>query len=149
MRAVVQRVHQASVSVDGNIVGSINRGILLFLGIHRDDDDSALAWMVNKVLHLRIFEDDRNKMNRSLVDICGEILIVSQFTLYGDCRKGRRPGFSEAAPSEKGVRMYEQFVAAVTEQGITAATGTFQAMMDVALVNDGPVTLLLDSAKTF
>ncbi len=149
MRAVVQRVHQASVSVDGNIVGSINRGILLFLGIHRDDDDKSLAWMVNKVLHLRIFEDDQNRMNRSLVDICGEILIVSQFTLYGDCRKGRRPGFSEAAPPEKGVMMYEQFVDAVTDQGITAATGTFQAMMDVALVNDGPVTLLLDSAKTF
>ncbi len=149
MRAVVQRVHQASVSVDDEVVGRIHRGILLFLGIHKNDGEKELGWMLEKVLHLRIFEDEQNKMNLSLVDICGEILIVSQFTLYGDCRKGRRPGFSDAAPAEKANQLYEQFVAAVRQRGLTAATGTFQAMMDVSLINDGPVTLLLDSAKTF
>lgn len=149
MRAVIQRVKQASVTVDGEKVGSINKGLLLFLGVHRHDGEKELAWMVDKVINLRLFEDQDGKMNLSLADIDGEILIVSQFTLYGDCRKGRRPGFSQAAPPKQAQVLYEKFITAVQQKGLTTASGTFQAMMDVALVNDGPVTLLLDSAKIF
>ena len=149
MRAVIQRVKQASVAVDDQLVGSINKGLLLFLGIHRQDGEKELTWMVDKVINLRIFEDSDRKMNLSLNDIGGEILIVSQFTLYGDCRKGRRPGYSEAAAPEQAQELYEKFIETVQQKGLITASGTFQAMMDVTLVNDGPVTLLIDSAKTF
>ena len=149
MRAVIQRVKQASVTVDGEEVGIINKGLLLFLGVHRHDDEKELAWMVEKVVNLRIFEDSDGKMNLSLIDIDGEILVVSQFTLYGDCRKGRRPGFSEAAQPKQANELYEKFITSVRQKGLTTSSGTFQAMMDVELVNDGPVTLLLDSTKAF
>lgn len=149
MRAVIQRVKQASVTVDGEKVGSINKGLLLFLGVHHHDGERELAWMVDKVINLRLFEDQDGKMNLSLADIDGEILIVSQFTLYADCRKGRRPGFSQAAPPKQAQELYEEFITSVQQKGLATASGTFQAMMDVALVNDGPVTLLLDSSKIF
>jgi len=149
MRAVIQRVKQASVVVGQEKIGSINKGLLLFLGIHHNDSEKELAWMVDKVVNLRVFEDKNSKMNLSLMDIQGEILIVSQFTLYGDCRKGRRPGFSEAAPPKHAKELYNEFIEAIRKRGLTTASGTFQAMMDVSLVNDGPVTLLIDSAKLF
>jgi len=149
MRAIIQRVSRASVTVNHQQVGSIDKGLLLFLGIHRQDGDKELAWMVDKVINLRIFEDENDKINLSLMDIEGEILVVSQFTLYGDCRKGRRPGFSEAAPPEQAEGLYQRFINDVKAKGLTTSSGTFQAMMEVSLVNDGPVTLLLDSAKNF
>lgn len=149
MRAVIQRVRRASVTVDGREKGSIDKGLLVFLGIHQHDGEKELRWMVEKVVNMRLFEDDESKMNRSVTDIDGEILIVSQFTLYGDCRKGRRPGFSDAAPPEKAKLLYEKFIEAIRLKGLATASGTFQAMMEVSLINDGPVTLLVDSAKTF
>ena len=149
MRAVVQRVSSASVTVDGEIVGEIGRGLCVLLGVAADDTDADVTYTAKKVVGLRIFEDDEGKMNRSLDEIGGAMLVVSQFTLFGDCRKGRRPSFITAAGPEQGNALYEQFVAAVREQGIEAATGRFRAMMDVALVNDGPVTLLVDSRKVF
>lgn len=149
MRAVVQRTTQASVSIDGEITGSIGKGIVVLLGIHPEDGVKELQWMADKVINLRIFEDDDGKMNRSLCEVEGEMLIVSQFTLYGDCRKGRRPGYSSAAPPEIAEPLYLQFVEEIATRGIRTATGTFQASMKVQLVNDGPVTLLLDSEKKF
>ena len=149
MRAVIQRVKKASVTVAGQQVGAINNGLLVFLGVHRDDGDEQVRWMAQKVINLRVFADGEDKMNLSLKDIQGEILVVSQFTLYGDCRKGRRPGYSTAAPPEMAEKIYLQFVEQVGNSGIATATGTFQAMMDVELLNDGPVTLLLDSDKIF
>lgn len=149
MRAVVQRVRHASVSVDGKQVGAIAGGVVVLLGIKADDSAREIQWLADKIIHLRIFEDQQGKMNLSLQDVGGQMLIVSQFTLYGDCRKGRRPGYSTAAPPEIAEPLYEQFVTAVRERGISAATGRFQAMMNVELNNDGPVTLLLDSDKTF
>ncbi len=149
MRAVIQRVKRASVDVNGITTGSISKGIVIFLGIHRHDEAKEIGWMAEKILNLRIFPDPDGKMNISLADINAEMLIVSQFTLYGDCRKGRRPGYSEAAPPEIAEPIYNRFVDEVRNKGINAATGKFQAMMDVTLVNDGPVTLLLDSEKNF
>lgn len=149
MRAVIQRVKRASVDVNGITTGSISKGIVIFLGIHRHDEAKEIDWMAEKILNLRIFPDPDGKMNISLADIKAEMLIVSQFTLYGDCRKGRRPGYSEAAPPEIAEPIYNRFVDEVRNKGINAATGKFQAMMDVTLVNDGPVTLLLDSEKNF
>ncbi len=149
MRSVVQRVSRASVTIDGKVVGSIERGIVALLGIHRDDTPKDVKWMADKLVNLRIFEDKEGKMNHSLFDIDGEMLIVSQFTLLGDCRKGRRPGYSSAARPEIAIPLYEQFIGVVQQQGITVATGTFQAMMEVELVNDGPVTLMVDSTKQF
>lgn len=149
MRSVVQRVSQASVTVDNELVGNIGKGLLVFLGIHHEDTINEIRWMSEKIVKLRIFEDKDGKMNRSLADIHADMLIVSQFTLYGDCRKGRRPGYSQAAAPHIAEPLYEQFIAKVVEMGITAAHGKFGAMMDVALVNDGPVTLLLDSDKKF
>lgn len=149
MRACVQRVRQASVSVDGEVTGEIGRGLLVLLGVMREDDESDLQYLVEKITTLRIFEDENGKMNLSLLDISGELLVVSQFTLYGDCRKGRRPSFIAAAEPEKGKQMYDDFVRQAAQRGIKVATGRFQAMMDVALVNEGPVTILLDSRKTF
>jgi D-tyrosyl-tRNA(Tyr) deacylase len=149
MRAVVQRVSRAAVTVDQERVGTIGPGLLVLLGVHRDDQHRDLDWLVDKIIHLRIFEDADGKMNRSLLDTGGAMLIVSQFTLYGDCRKGRRPGYSTAARPERAEFMYESFIKSVRQQGIETATGRFQAAMAVELVNDGPVTLLLDSADIF
>lgn len=149
MRAVIQRVKNASVDVNGIKKGTISTGIVTFLGIHRSDDRQEITWMADKIINLRIFPDPDGKMNISLADINAEMLIVSQFTLYGDCRKGRRPGYSGAAPPEIAEPIYNRFVDEVRKKGIKAATGKFQAMMDVTLVNDGPVTLLLDSDKKF
>jgi D-tyrosyl-tRNA(Tyr) deacylase len=149
MRAVVQRVSSASVTVDGEVVGRIGRGFLVLLGIAADDMDADVIYTAQKIIGLRVFEDDGGKMNLTLADVAGAMLVVSQFTLYGDCRKGRRPSFIEAAPPELAERLYRAFVAEVRGQGIEVQTGRFQAQMAVSLVNDGPVTLLIDSRKAF
>ena len=149
MRACVQRVSEASVTVDDCVVGKIGRGLLVLLGVTHDDTLSDVQYMAEKTVGLRIFEDDDGKMNRSLLDVGGEMLVVSQFTLLGNCRKGRRPSFVAAAEPQLAQQLYEQFVADVRGRGVGVATGTFRAHMDVALVNDGPVTLLLDSKKAF
>lgn len=149
MRIVIQRVKSASVTVDGEIVGKIGKGLLVLLGVSVDDSEKDADYLVEKSLNLRIFEDLDDKMNLSLLDITGEILVVSQFTLYGDTRKGRRPSFIDAAPPEKANRLYEYFVSEIRNKLLRVETGKFQAMMDVALVNDGPVTILLDSKKKF
>ncbi len=149
MRAVVQRVSQAQVEVDQQRTGAIAAGLLVLLGIHRTDTEKDLAWMVDKIAHLRIFEDEAGLMNRSLTDICGELLVVSQFTLYGDCRKGRRPSWNEAAPPEQAEQFYDRFIDLCRQRGIHTQSGVFQAMMQVSLTNSGPVTILLDSHKTF
>jgi D-tyrosyl-tRNA(Tyr) deacylase len=149
MRACVQRVHEASVTVDGRIVGQIGRGMLVLLGVSRDDDEADSQQLADKTTALRIFEDDDGKMNRSLVESGGAMLVVSQFTLLGDCRKGRRPSFIQAAEPETAERLYRVFVEAVRARGVETAMGRFREHMDVALVNDGPVTILLDSKKLF
>ena len=146
MRAVVQRVSQAKVTVGDEVTGEIGRGFLVLLGVAAEDGPVELRWMVDKVVGLRIFEDGDGKMNLALADVDGELLVVSQFTLLGDCRKGRRPSFIDAAPPEIAERMYEEFVAAARAAEIRVATGKFRTHMEVELVNDGPVTLLLDSA---
>ena len=145
MRAVLQRVSQACVTVDDKIVGQIGTGMLVLLGVEPDDGDEQVRWMADKCVELRIFEDDAGKMNRSLLDTGGAMLVVSQFTLLGDCRKGRRPSFVGAAPPEHAEKLYDQFVTHVSSRGIKTATGIFRAHMDVALVNDGPVTILLET----
>ena len=149
MRSVVQRVSRAAVDIGGINTATIGRGLVIFLGIRGGDITADLIWMADKIIHLRIFPDGNGKMNTSLADMGGEMLIISQFTLYGDCRKGRRPGFSTAAPPEIAEPLYNQFIEEVRRRGIPVATGTFQAEMAVDLVNDGPVTILLDSEKTF
>ena len=149
MRAVVQRVSQAQVTVDQQVCGAIQQGLLVLLGVHRNDTDKDLLWLVEKIQHLRIFEDEQGLMNRSLTDIHGQLLVVSQFTLYGDCRKGRRPSWNEAAPPALAKELYERFLDYCRQRDIPTESGVFQAMMDVSLTNDGPVTILLDSHKTF
>lgn len=149
MRAVIQRVTKASVTVNEEVVGAISEGVVTFLGIGTHDKNSDIDWMAEKIVNLRIFEDNQGKMNLSLRDIGGEMLIISQFTLYGDCRKGRRPGFSGAAPPDLAEPMYKQFINNVEQLGIQTASGKFQAEMEVDLTNNGPVTMLLDSNKTF
>ena len=149
MRAVVQRVKSASVTVEGQLVSEIGAGVLVFLGVAHDDTATELEYIANKVANLRIFEDEAGKMNLSLLDTGGAALIVSQFTLYGDCRKGRRPSFINAARPEVANALYEQFIDILKQQNIPTQGGTFQAMMDVELINDGPVTILLDSDKQF
>jgi D-tyrosyl-tRNA(Tyr) deacylase len=149
MRAVVQRVSRAKVTVDGRITGEIDTGLMILLGVGRDDTSTTAVSMAEKIANLRIFEDQQEKMNKSLLDVNGEALVVSQFTLYGDARGQRRPSFLAAAPPDKAVELYEQFNAALRKLGVTVATGVFQAMMSVELVNEGPVTILLDSDKTF
>jgi D-tyrosyl-tRNA(Tyr) deacylase len=149
MRAVIQRVSQAKVTVDGETVGEIGKGVLIFLGVSHDDSEKEAVYLLDKTLSLRIFEDKTGKMNLSLLDVKGELLVVSQFTLYGDVRKGRRPSFIKAAAPEKASTLYNFFVSQAREQIEKVATGQFQAMMDVKLVNDGPVTILLDSEKNF
>ena len=149
MRACVQRVHQASVTVDGIVVGQIGRGLVVLLGVAQSDEQHDVAYLADKTATLRIFPDDEGKMNRSVTDIGGAMLVVSQFTLLGDCRKGRRPSYIDAAEPALAERLYEDFVADIRRRGIPVATGRFRAHMDVALVNDGPVTILLDSRKVF
>jgi D-tyrosyl-tRNA(Tyr) deacylase len=149
MRAVLQRVKEASVRVEGAMVGRIGRGLLVLLGVGQGDTEADAEYLAEKALNLRIFADEAGQMNRSLLDVGGGILVVSQFTLYGDARKGRRPGYSDAAAPEEANRLYEHFVARLRPSGLAVETGVFRAMMDVALLNDGPVTLLLDSRKGF
>ena len=145
MRAVIQRVRFASVVVEGETVGKIDAGILVLLGVAPDDTPKSMQWMVDKITQLRIFPDDSGKMNLSLMDTGGQMLVVSQFTLYGDCRKGRRPNFMGAARPELAAPMVEDFIAAVRSKGVVVASGVFGAHMDVSLCNDGPVTIILDS----
>lgn len=147
MRGVVQRVLEARVKVDGQVVGQIEQGLVVLLGVAEGDTEADLKYLVEKTIHLRIFEDDDGKMNRSVIDVGGSILAISQFTLLGDCRKGRRPSFISAAKPEEANTMYESYVQRVREQGVAVETGIFQADMKVHLVNDGPVTLVLDSTK--
>lgn len=149
MRAVVQRVKKSSCRVDNEIVGKIDKGLLLLLGIGQDDNEKDLDYLVDKVLGLRIFSDEDGKMNLSLEDIGGQILIISQFTLYGDARKGKRPSFSKSSSPELGEKYYNQFIDKVKSKGIKTETGIFGAHMDIELINDGPVTILLDSKKSF
>jgi D-tyrosyl-tRNA(Tyr) deacylase len=149
MRAVVQRVSRARVTVEGRVTGEIAAGLMVLLGVGREDTSQVTASMAERVANLRIFEDAQGKMNRSLLDVQGSALVVSQFTLYGDTRGQRRPSFISAAPPEKAVALYEEFNSALRALGVTVATGIFQTMMSVELVNEGPVTILLDSDKTF
>lgn len=145
MKVVVQRSKAAQVTVDGTVVGKINKGYVLLVGITHEDKEEDAEYLAEKIAHLRIFEDENEKMNLSLLDVGGEILSVSQFTLYGDCRKGRRPNFMEAAKPEYAEKIYEQFNSFLRAKGIKVETGKFGAMMDVQLTNDGPVTLIVES----
>ncbi|MGA3292888.1 MAG: D-aminoacyl-tRNA deacylase [Candidatus Acidiferrales bacterium] len=149
MRAVLQRVSQARVTVDGRVTGEIGAGLLVLIAVGREDSAATAASMAEKVVHLRIFNDEQGKINRSLLDAGGAILAVSQFTLYGDARGQRRPSFVQAAPPEQGKALYEEFVRALKALGVRVETGVFQAHMSVELTNDGPVTILLDSDKLF
>ena len=149
MRLCVQRVSEARVEVDGAVVGAIGRGLLVLLGVGRDDGEAEVRWAVEKIAGLRIFEDEAGKMNLSVEETGGAVLLVSQFTLYGDVRKGRRPAFVAAAGPELARTLYEKVAAGLAARGLEVATGIFQAHMQVALVNDGPVTLLLDSDRLF
>ncbi len=149
MRAVIQRVKNASVTVDGNLTGRIGHGILIYLGVDTGDDESDLDYIVKKTVNLRIFSDDEGKMNKSLLDISGSVLLVSQFTLSGDARRGTRPSFSSAARPDDAELLYETFKSRLREMGIESGFGVFGADMEVSSVNDGPVTILLDSKKLF
>jgi D-aminoacyl-tRNA deacylase len=149
MRAVVQRVAEAAVRVEGQVVGQIGAGLLVLLGVGQGDQDSDADYLSEKILNLRIFADAEGQMNLSVLDTRGDLLAVSQFTLYADTRRGRRPGYSAAAPPEEANRLYRHFVGRLRESGLRVEEGVFRAMMDVSLVNQGPVTILLDSAKTF
>jgi len=149
MRAVVQRVSRAKVTVAGEITGDIGQGLLVLLGVGRADTEAGADYLADKIVGLRIFEDDAGKMNRSVAEVGGAVLAVSQFTLYGDVRKGKRPSFDDAARPEMARTLYEKFVSRVRESGVRCEIGRFQEMMDVELVNDGPVTILLDSEKIF
>lgn len=148
MRVVVQRVKQASVAVDGKVVGAIDRGLLVLLAIHKDDKPEDTQWLVNKVVNLRIFKDDDGKMNRSVKEVGGEVLVVSQFTLYGNCVNGRRPDFLESATGPDAKSIYTKFAEEVALEMGSVKTGEFGASMEVSLVNDGPVTLLIDGKKS-
>ena len=147
MRAVVQRVLRASVTVDGEVVGKIEKGLMVLLGVHGDDTAKDLEYIYNKVVGLRIFEDENGNMNLGLDEVGGSLLVVSQFTLYGDARKGRRPSFTESAKPELAERLYEEFIQKAKDDNIICEKGIFGAKMDVELINDGPVTILLDSSK--
>ena len=147
MRAVVQRVTEARVTVAGNITGQIGVGLVVLLGVARDDENGDADYLADKIVNLRVFQDEQGKMNRSILEIGGQMLVVSQFTLYGDVRRGRRPSYTEAAEPDKANKLYEYFVESVRSFGLKVETGVFQAMMEVSLINDGPVTILLDSKK--
>ena len=149
MRAVVQRVARAQVTVEGEIVGAIGRGLLVLLGVTHADTEADADYLADKIVGLRIFEDENGKMNLDIASVGGGVLVVSQFTLYGDVRRGKRPSFDAAAPPERARRLYEYFVERIRAAGLPRQTGRFQEMMQVELVNDGPVTILLDSKKTF
>ncbi len=149
MRIIVQRVNNASVEVEKEVVAEIKKGILIFLGVGTEDDEKDLEYMINKVLGLRIFQDQADKMNLSIEDINGEILVVSQFTLYGDVRKGKRPSFTASAPPDIGEKLYEEFLDRLKTSGLKIENGIFGADMKVSLINDGPVTIMLDSKKNF
>jgi D-tyrosyl-tRNA(Tyr) deacylase len=149
VRAVVQRVSEASVTIDGRVAGRIGAGLAVLLGVARSDTEEDGASLADKILNLRVFPDETGQMNRSVQDVSGGLLVVSQFTLLGDVRRGRRPSYIEAAAPEEAQRLYEAFVARLRPSGLEVATGVFRAMMDVALVNQGPVTILLDSRKLF
>ncbi|MFQ5901357.1 MAG: D-aminoacyl-tRNA deacylase [Thermodesulfobacteriota bacterium] len=149
MRSIIQRVKKAKVSVDGKIIGEIDKGLLIFLGVERDDGRDDLDYIISKSVNLRVFEDEKGRMNLSLKDIEGEVLVVPQFTLLGDVRKGRRPSFDMAARPEEAERLYIQLIDGLRGEGISVKSGQFQAYMDVELTNDGPVTIMLDSRKRF
>ncbi len=149
MRAVLQRVSRAKVMVEGRVTGEVGAGLMILLGVGREDNSAVAASLAEKCANLRVFEDEQGKMNRSLLDVKGSALVVSQFTLYGDARGQRRPSFIAAAPPEQAKARYEEFCEALRKLGVIVATGIFQAMMSVELVNEGPVTILLDSDKTF
>ena len=149
MRAVVQRVKEARVAVQGVTVGEIAQGFLVFLGVGHGDSEEDVAYLANKIAHLRVFPDEQGLINISLAEIQGSVLVVSQFTLWGDCHKGRRPSFARAAPPDQAEALYQSFVGTLRGKGLPVATGKFQEMMDVHLINDGPVTLILDSRKVF
>lgn len=149
MRAVVQRVSRARVRVNGQTTGEIGPGLLILLGVGQGDTPKEADYLLEKIIHLRIFEDPEGKMNLSLLDAGGELMVISQFTLYADCRKGRRPSFTDAGAPGEAQKLYDYFVAAARTRGVKVATGIFQAIMEVELVNSGPVTILLDSSKNF
>ena len=149
MRAVVQRVSRAQVTVSAEIVGRIAQGLLVLLGVARSDQPADADYLAAKIIGLRVFEDDENKMNRSVAEVKGAVLVVSQFTLYGDVRRGKRPSFDEAAPPHQARELYQYFVDRIRAAGLTCETGRFQEMMQVELVNQGPVTILLDSSRSF
>ncbi len=149
MRAVVQRVSQASVRVDAQTCGAVGAGLFVLLGVGKNDSEQDAVLLADKIANLRIFDDEQGLMNRSLLEVQGEMLVVSQFTLFGDCRKGRRPSYSTAAPPAEAASLYERFIHEIRTKNITVATGKFQSMMDVTLINNGPVTLLLDTEKQF
>jgi len=149
MRAVLQRVSRATVRVNGQTSGEIGTGLLILLAVGQGDTSKEADYLLDKIVNLRIFEDAEGKMNLSLLDVGGELLVISQFTLYADCRKGRRPSFTDAGPPGEAQKLYDYFVAAARIRGVKVATGIFQAVMEVELVNSGPVTILLDSSKNF
>lgn len=149
MRAIVQRVTQASVSVDGEVIGQIRKGFMVLLGVADEDTEADMKYIADKIINLRVFEDENEKMNLSLGDVGGELLVISQFTLFGDCRKGRRPSFDKAGKPEAAKKMYQEVCQYFKECGIKTETGRFAADMKVSLINDGPVTLMLDSTKLF
>jgi D-aminoacyl-tRNA deacylase len=149
MRAVIQRVSRACVTVGNEVVGEIGRGLLVLLGVAKDDQEADADYLAGKVVGLRVFEDDAGKMNKSLTEVAGQVLVISQFTLYGDVRRGKRPSFDAAAPPERARALYEYFAGRIRDAGLCCETGRFQEMMQVEVVNDGPVTILLDSSKAF
>lgn len=149
MRAVIQRVSQAKVKVSGNVVGEIGPGLLVFLGVGKEDSAADAEYLLEKIVNLRIFEDEAGKFNLSLLDCAGQMMVVSQFTLYADCRQGRRPSFTAAAPAEMARALYELFLERARQKGLRVAAGIFQARMEIELINSGPVTILLDSSKNF
>jgi D-aminoacyl-tRNA deacylase len=149
MRAVIQRVTSAAVTVDGEIVGQIGRGLLVLVGVAKDDGPSDVSYLANKIANLRVFPENNKLLHFTTAEVGGGVLVVSQFTILGDCRKGRRPSFDQSAPPELAEKLYEEFAAALAQAGLPVATGRFRAMMEVSLINDGPVTLLLDSKKLF
>lgn len=149
MRAVVQLVSEATVKVDDQITGAIKEGLLVLLGVSREDTEEDVNYLVAKIANLRIFADGANLMNKSVLDVGGEMLVVSQFTIYGDCRKGRRPSYSKAAAPEQANQLYKSFISKTTSMGIRTASGKFQALMQVSLTNNGPITIIIDSKKEF